>query len=102
MQIAVVKGELLDRALVEEVAVVLVGRLVRCGSDLETKIGTEFDLWLADPKVREMAADKRMRLVREFVATTFRQIRDLEAKDMLALIDKQRVTDGAMKTEEEA
>lgn len=90
MEVAQTRGELLPRGLVEEVSVVLVDRLVRCMSSLETKVSTEFALWLADPKVQAMPADKRARLVREFVSNTCRQIRDLEAKDMLALIDEKR------------
>lgn len=90
MELGQIRGQLLRREIVEEVAVMLVDRLIQCMNTLETKVAMEFAIWLADEKIRAMAADKRGRLVREFVAKTCLQIRELESRHMLGLIDEKQ------------
>lgn len=102
MEVGEIRGQLLNRELVEEVAVVLVDRLIRCMSSLESKVATEFALWLADPEVQAMPAERRARKVRDFVSNTCREIRDLEAASMMGLIDEKRKPESGAAAAKEA
>lgn len=81
------KRELISRPEVVAIVGACCSRLVRAATVLESAIATEFAVWLANPKLKEMAADTRARLVRAFVSKTCREVRSLEAEGVEKLLE---------------
>lgn len=87
MQLARVRGQLIEREDVLAMVGECAARTVQCMSILENSIATEFSLWLADPKIQVMGADERARIVRDFVARTCYRVRQAEADGVEAMIE---------------
>lgn len=88
MDVGKVEGALLERELVERVMGEFAGRCVQVMSLVENSVAAQLAEWMADPKVRDMPADERNRMARTFVAKTCREVRNIEAKDLLKKVDE--------------
>ncbi len=80
------RRELVPIALVERVCGALASKLVIAAGTIENSIATEFSVWLADPKLKDMDSDARAKLVRDFAAKVCRDVRTAEAEDVKKLI----------------
>jgi hypothetical protein len=80
------RGGLIPREQVCTIVTSAVSRLVRVLSSVENSIATELAIWISDPKIRDTPNDARNRLVRQFVAKTTSDARNLEAQSVDELI----------------
>lgn len=84
------RGGLIARDDVRAIVAECCGRLVRVLGILENSIAMEFSIWLSDPKVTQMGADERTRLIRAYVAKITREARTTEADEIDLLIRQPR------------
>jgi hypothetical protein len=87
------RDELIPRDTVREMVGETIARCVRDMEILENSIATEFEVWLADPVVREAPADDRARAIREFVAKTCREVRQTHADGVDALLQAAKASE---------
>ena len=79
IEVARIRGTVVAKSEAIEAVATLAARAVRVMDILENTIATEFEMWIADPVVREVPAEDRMRAVRDFVRKTCREVRQAEA-----------------------
>jgi len=89
MDIAVRRGELIERSIAMEIIGACAQRLVQVGTNMATAAAQQCEVWDGDAVFLALAIDAKKRARIEWFAAQFNQVRALEAAEIEALLREQ-------------
>lgn len=89
MELALKKGELVERTTFQAVAGKMAQRLTECHARLINGLGVQMELWLIEPEFVKISSEERQKKVRGWIESQSIQIRSLEAQEIDRLLESE-------------